>query len=791
MERIKGKIVVLGDDVDTDQILPGYAMSEPYDKLGEYAMTGLAEFDFQSICTPGAILVAGRNFGCGSSREQAPLALKQFGVSLIIAKSFARIFRRNAINIGLPVWEADVVDFVKTGDICEADLDKGQFISEGVIQNLKAISEITSKTLQWGGLIPRVRMELGLISRRNLTMQKKTKQIIKEDIEALRAYGECFGVVMPDIDENGEVTGLPAPYPREVAGTVRSGYRIYELARKARERGWPVQNPILGRNSAEETIKESEEMYAFAEKLDETLFHFVHSEATRHIDPLKGRELIDQSRGKGGITPKGEREFIQMGGGVKHPLRINATGDTPHLSILNAFIAGFDGTDIGPVLHVHFGGRGIHDYRTKVENGYKALQICGENNIYVQLESHKHLNNIGGTDGMALAMCLLAEGLAIHSGLPRELSAIQMNVGGINIFADLALMRAFRETLWSDGLIVVPETFQSPPEDLIAEAAHFARMAVNAKLGGADFYRPKAAESVGIPTGSSMGRAIWGTNNVFTNTYGVDIEDSRITERKKEILEEAMAVLEAVLNLPERSLKPKAITPQFWMQWKDTELIDLIVEGGKSGKLDCPRAGGWDLKRFVKVNRDPDGIKRYIPGYTPQMVDSSRVAITAQDVHVEPEREPTRSQKIVVATIGADAHVNGVNLIRETFQHAGFDVVFLRGMNLPETVAEVAAEVNADAIGVSNLLGLGGTLFPRVSQRLKELGLRDQMVVWAGGRIAEKEEEHNFYEEKIKEEGVGFLGVDAFFGPNSTPEQCLETITRLIEEKIKKGDDVL
>ena len=619
-----------------------------------------------------------------------------------------------------------------------------------------------------------------------MDMQEKTKRIIREDIEAVRAYADCFGVEMPDLDENGEVVGLPAPYPREVAGVVRSGYRIHELARKARARGWPVQNPILGRNTAEETLKESKEMYAFAEKFGETIFHFVHSEATRHIDPLKGRELIEQSRGKGGITPKGEREFIQMGGGSCHPVRINATGDTPHLSILNALIAGFDGTDIGPVIHVHFGGRGIHDYRTKVVNGYKALQICAENKIYVQLDSHKHLNNIGGTDGMALAMCLLAEGLAIHAGLPRELSAIQMNIAGINIFADLALMRAFRETLWSDGLIVVPETFQSPPGDLIAEAAHFARMAVNAKLGGADFYRPKAAESVGIPTGDSMGRAIWGTENVFTNTYAVDIEDSRITERKAEILEEAMAVLEAVLHLPERSLKPKYITPAFWMQWKDTELIDLIVEGGKSGRMDCPRAGGWDLKRFVKVNRDPDGIKRYVPGYTPLGIDPSRVAVTKEDIQVEPEKEPTRPEKIVLATVGADAHVNGINLIRETFQHAGYEVVFLRGMNLPETVAEVAAEANADAVGVSNLLGLGGTLFPRVEQRLKELGLRDKMVVWAGGRIAEKEEEHQYYEEKIKREGVSFLGVDAFFGPDSTPEQCLETITRLIREKKAK-----
>ena len=75
------------------------------------------------------------------------------------------------------------------------------------------------------------------------------------------------------------------------------------------------------------------------------------------------------------------------------------------------------------------------------------------------------------------------------------------------------------------------------------------------------------------------------------------------------------------------------------------------------------------------------------------------------------------------------------------------------------------------------------TLFPRVENRLKELGLRDRMVVWAGGRIAEKEEEHAYYEDKIKNEGVGFMGVDAFFGPTSTPAECVEAITKLIEGK--------
>ncbi len=615
--------------------------------------------------------------------------------------------------------------------------------------------------------------------------QGRTKEIIRQDIEQVKAFEDAFDVPMFDVDENGEVHGLPAPYPREVAGVVRSGYRIYELGKKGYEENMPCLNPILGRNSAEETYKESLDIYKYCERFGLTIYQFVHSEATRHIDPLKGRELIDQSRGKGGITPKGEREFIQMGGGAKHPCRINATGDTAHLNILNGFIAGFDGTDIGPVIHVHFGGRGIHDFRTKVLGGYKACIVCAENKIFAQLDTHKHINNIGGTDGMAIAMCLLSEGIATHAGLPWELSAIQMNVGGVNLYRDLAIISAFRNNMLSQGLIVVPETFQSPPANLIAEQAHFARMAVSAKLGRANYYRPKAAESVGIPTGDSMGQACWGTIDVFNRTYNPGIESPKIKEYEDMMMNEAYAVLEAVLHQPAGSMKPGCLTEEFWKQWTDEELIDLIVEGGKSGIMDTPRAGGWDLKRFVKTHRDVDGITRYVEGYTPFNVDPSRCPITKEMKHedVPVEKPPTRPEKIVLATVGADAHVNGINTIRETFQQAGFEVIFLRGMNLPETVAEVAAEANADAVGVSNLLGLGVTLFPRVSQRLEELGIRDKVVVWSGGRIAEKEEEHAYFEEKIAKEGTGFMGVDDYFGPDSTPQQCLDRITELLEAK--------
>ncbi len=111
---------------------------------------------------PGSILVAGRNFGCGSSREQAPIALRQVGVSLVIAKGFARIFRRNSINIGLPVWAADVADSLHTGDIIEADLEKGTVTVNGEVKRFAPLAANVLKTLEYGGLIPRVRAELGL-----------------------------------------------------------------------------------------------------------------------------------------------------------------------------------------------------------------------------------------------------------------------------------------------------------------------------------------------------------------------------------------------------------------------------------------------------------------------------------------------------------------------------------------------------------------------------------------------------------------------------------------------------
>ncbi len=124
--RWEGRAWVFGDDVDTDQIIPGrYLRRVSYDELGRYAMTG-ADPEFPEKVREGDIIVAGRNFGCGSSREQAVMALQQAGVACVVARSFARIFYRNALNRGLPTIEArgDPTEVVEDRERVVVDLDE-------------------------------------------------------------------------------------------------------------------------------------------------------------------------------------------------------------------------------------------------------------------------------------------------------------------------------------------------------------------------------------------------------------------------------------------------------------------------------------------------------------------------------------------------------------------------------------------------------------------------------------------------------------------------------------------
>ncbi len=121
---IKGRVWKFGDDIDTDVIIPGkYLRTKDMQVFAAHAMEGI-EPEFAKRVRPGDIIVAGTNFGCGSSREQAPLALKYAGVACVVAKSFARIFFRNSINVGLPLMEADVE--CQEGDEVEVDLLKGE-----------------------------------------------------------------------------------------------------------------------------------------------------------------------------------------------------------------------------------------------------------------------------------------------------------------------------------------------------------------------------------------------------------------------------------------------------------------------------------------------------------------------------------------------------------------------------------------------------------------------------------------------------------------------------------------
>ena len=123
MEKIEGKVWKFGSNIDTDVIIPGrYLRTFSLDDLAAHVMEGV-DPNFSINVEKGDIIAADWNFGCGSSREQAPVALKHAGVSAIVAKSFARIFYRNAINIGLPVIVADIN--ADNGDILKIDLENG------------------------------------------------------------------------------------------------------------------------------------------------------------------------------------------------------------------------------------------------------------------------------------------------------------------------------------------------------------------------------------------------------------------------------------------------------------------------------------------------------------------------------------------------------------------------------------------------------------------------------------------------------------------------------------------
>ena len=153
---LKGKVHKYGADVNTDVIIPAryLSISEPAE-LAKYCMEDI-DPDFVSKAKPGDIIMATTNFGCGSSREHAPLAIKASGVSCIIAKSFARIFFRNAINIGLPLLECDeAVDKTEAGHLLEVELSSGKIknTTKGTTFTAKPYPDFMAELIAAGGLI--------------------------------------------------------------------------------------------------------------------------------------------------------------------------------------------------------------------------------------------------------------------------------------------------------------------------------------------------------------------------------------------------------------------------------------------------------------------------------------------------------------------------------------------------------------------------------------------------------------------------------------------------------------
>ena len=164
---IKGKVWKFKDNIDTDVIIPARYLNTSDPK--ELALHCMEDYDPEFIkkMERGDIIVVGNNFGCGSSREHAPIALKEAGVSCIIAKSFARIFFRNAINIGLPIFESsEIFNESNQGDILEVKTESGSIknIVNGNIYKINPLPDFIQKVISLGGLKEYVKEE---VKRRN------------------------------------------------------------------------------------------------------------------------------------------------------------------------------------------------------------------------------------------------------------------------------------------------------------------------------------------------------------------------------------------------------------------------------------------------------------------------------------------------------------------------------------------------------------------------------------------------------------------------------------------------
>jgi 3-isopropylmalate dehydratase small subunit len=155
MEKLKGRVWKYGPNINTDVIIPGrYCHITDPKELGKYCMADL-DPEFVNKIAPGDIIVAGGNFGCGSSREVAPLSIKASGIAAVVAPSFARIFYRNAINIGFPIFEsAEAYEGIREGDDIEIDPDSGLIrdLTTGKEYCSSAFPEFVQQIMAKGGL---------------------------------------------------------------------------------------------------------------------------------------------------------------------------------------------------------------------------------------------------------------------------------------------------------------------------------------------------------------------------------------------------------------------------------------------------------------------------------------------------------------------------------------------------------------------------------------------------------------------------------------------------------------
>ena len=174
--KLRGKVHKYGDDVNTDVIIPARYLNV-YDpaELAQHCMEDI-DCDFVKRVKPGDIIVVGSNFGCGSSREHAPLAIKAAGVSCVIAKSFARIFYRNALDTGLPILECEEAsDKTEARDILEVDLSTGEIknITRGLTFKAKPFPDFMLQLIKAGGLIEYTKRKIAANQRSRLSINKR------------------------------------------------------------------------------------------------------------------------------------------------------------------------------------------------------------------------------------------------------------------------------------------------------------------------------------------------------------------------------------------------------------------------------------------------------------------------------------------------------------------------------------------------------------------------------------------------------------------------------------------